>query len=71
MNCIEYPSEKKERGFGWSFGLPFLCEIISGQLTINGDAYRAEFFTNLPNDMVVEQKEFLTQHWEEIFSVIS
>ena len=68
MGYLEYPEEIKERGFGWSVSVPFLCEIISGDLKTNDDAYEARIFSQLPEKMVREHKSFLIQHWPEILS---
>lgn len=56
---IEYQSETKERGFGYSVSLVFVCAFRKGKVQLNGDASKAYFFSKLPKNTVQEQREFL------------
>ena len=67
LGYMEFPSEERERGFGWSVSIGLLCEIASGKLlekTAEASAIRA--FTELPENTLAEHKTFLTEHWKEI-----
>ena len=60
LGYIEYPSEKKERGFGWSVSLAILCRPESEEFRPdNFNSSEIKVFSELPENMVVEQKEFL------------
>lgn len=59
LGFIEYFSEEKERGFGYTVSLVFLCNISSGELELDDQAERAEFFQSLPDNIIDEQKIFL------------
>lgn len=59
LGYIEYPSEEKERGFGWSIGLAFHCTLTS---EVDSDRWQQEqiqFFQELPVKMVEEQRQLL------------
>ncbi len=62
LGYIEYPSEEKERGFGWSIGIVLLCKTKTTKFKPNKDASEIEFFSKLPERMVVEQKKFLKKY---------
>ena len=67
LGYMEFPSEEKERGFGWSVSIALLCELKSGTLlekTDEASAIRA--FAELPENTLFEHKIFLTEHWHEI-----
>jgi len=55
----EYPSERKERGFGTSVGLIFFCTISPKNREILLKREDIRFFKKLPNNIVSEQKLFL------------
>jgi ADP-ribose pyrophosphatase YjhB (NUDIX family) len=59
LGYIEYTSETKERGFGWSVGLAFACTIQSGTLRGSIQAEEIQFFKTLPANTVAETKVFL------------
>jgi len=66
LGYLHYPSEMKERGFGWSIGMVFQCEMAdSSSISLNNQASQFKFFKTLPENMVQEQKEFLTNQIEE------
>lgn len=65
LGYIEY-NEEKQRGFGRSVNLVFLAEIKSGDLAPDEDASRAAFFSQLPKNMIREQKKFLLEHLPEM-----
>lgn len=67
LGYIEYVSEEKERGYGYSVSLAILCDLKGGELKADEDASEVKVFSELPENIVSEQKEFLIQHWSEIF----
>lgn len=68
LGYMEFPSEEKERGFGWSVSISLLCELQSGELVgKNEEASDMRAFTELPENTLSEHKVFLTEHWDEIF----
>jgi ADP-ribose pyrophosphatase YjhB (NUDIX family) len=67
LGYMEFPSEERERGFGWTVSLVLLCRMSGGALkkeTDEASAIRA--FTALPDPMVTEHRVFLLAHWDEI-----
>jgi hypothetical protein len=60
LGIIQYFSEQKERGFGFSVGIAFLCTPESSiNINVNDQAIEARWFLDLPENLVVEQKDFL------------
>lgn len=66
LGYIEYPSEEKERGFGWSVSIPILCVPKSEEFSVGEGASEVKVFTELPDTMVPEQRTFLTIHWADL-----
>ena len=66
LGYMEFPSEEKERGFGWSVSGAFLCISQSAEFKVGKGASEARVFTELPDVMLPEHKEFLSAHWAEI-----
>lgn len=66
IGYIEYPSEEKERGFGWAISIVVLCTANELEFTVNEEATKIETFHKLPESTIFEQAEFLTIHWGEI-----
>ena len=59
----EFPSERKERGFGWSISMFFLCRAKSENFVLNNDdASEIKVFSKLPEKMIEEQRMFLESH---------
>ena len=56
-----YPSQEKEMGFGSTVALGFLCDIKEGHLKPNEDAFELQVFRKLPENMIVEEKEYLNK----------
>ena len=59
LGYMEFPSEEKARGFGWSIGLVVLCEIVEGQLKKNEETSDVKIFSRLPENMIPEHVDFL------------
>jgi len=59
LGYIEYLSEEKERGYGYSVALVFLCEINSGEIHTDSDAKEFGWFDEMPESTIVEQRNFL------------
>ena len=53
LGYIEYPEKDNVRGLGWSVGIAFEAKITGGKL-------KGQIFKDLPEEMIWEQKEFLT-----------
>lgn len=66
LDYIEYPSEEEQRGFGSTVSLGFLCKTNNIEFTVNEDASRVEVFPVPPENLIVEQAEFLKAHWDTI-----
>lgn len=66
LGYMEFPSEEKERGFGWTISLAILCDLESGTPKTNEDASEVRAFKELPLNIVEEHGKFLTEHWQEI-----
>ncbi|NES65306.1 MAG: NUDIX hydrolase [Okeania sp. SIO2D1] len=61
LGYLEYPSEEKQRGFGWSVGLVFLCTPNSQLPTENQEGEKIQIFDYVPENTVEEHKKILTQ----------
>ena len=62
LGYIEFTSEEKERGFGWAVSLALLCSVMSGTPKESDQGASPTFFTQLPENVIKEQKEFLQMH---------
>jgi ADP-ribose pyrophosphatase YjhB (NUDIX family) len=61
IGYIEYPSEEKERGFGWSVGIAFVCSPVD---PVDEDVWRQkgiEVFREVPENIIEEQKNIVKQ----------
>ena len=61
LGYLEYPSEQKERGFGWSVGLVFLCTPNSPVTRENQEGEKIKVFDYVPENIVEEHKKILHQ----------
>lgn len=61
IDYLEYPSEEKERGFGWSVGLVFLCVPKSPLPEFNQEGEKIQVFNSIPDNIVEEHKKLLTE----------
>lgn len=62
LGYIEYFSEVAERGFGYTVSLTFLCTLPKNfKLTLDNQAEKYGFFKTLPDNTVLEQKEFIAK----------
>ena len=59
VGYIEYPSEERERGFGWSVGIAFLCAPQSGIDWEKWNTNHIKPFTELPDNLIAEQRKIL------------
>ncbi|MDP3955242.1 MAG: NUDIX domain-containing protein [bacterium] len=62
-----FPSEEKERGYGWSISAVFLTRYKSGSLRGSNQGKEVRTFQEFPENLIKEQKEFLIAHSSEIF----
>ena len=63
LGYIEYFSEEKERGFGWTISIAIACRIIDGIPLASEQGSEPTFFTSLPEPIVEEQKAFLLKNF--------
>lgn len=62
LNFMEYLSEKKERGYGQSISLAFLCTPLSSDIKIDNQVGKYGFFKTLPDKTIEEQARFLVEN---------
>jgi len=68
LGYIEYPSEQKQRGFGSTISLVFLCEITGGTLAPNNEAEKIGVFPSLaalPPNIIEEHRPLLKRFLPE------
>lgn len=58
---IEYFSEEKERGFGYTVSLVFLCKIRNTKFNLDNQVEKVNYFKTPPANTIKEQKEFLNK----------
>jgi ADP-ribose pyrophosphatase YjhB (NUDIX family) len=61
LGYIEYFSEVKERGFGYTISIAFKCTPETDNLTLDDQVEKAEYFKELPINVIEEQEEILTR----------
>lgn len=59
LGPIYYPSEVKQRGWGWSVGIAYSVKIKSGKLRGSNQGKKVGIFSLLPENLIAEQKQFL------------
>lgn len=59
IGYIEYPSEEKERGFGWTVGIAFSCTPASAIPQDRWQAEKIQEFETLPENVIKEQVTIL------------
>src|SRR3989338_8312790 len=52
LGYIEFPEEAKERGFGHSVSVVFLCSTGATEFKPNEDSLKIEIFKELPPDLI-------------------
>ncbi len=62
LGYIEYFNEDKERGFGYTVSVEFLCDPKSTEFKLNEQATEAKFFKSLPANIIPEHKEFIAKY---------
>ncbi len=61
LGYIEY-DEEKERGFGHTISLAFLCSSKVKKMRPNDDAFEVKAFNKIPKNIIKEQGVFLKTH---------
>lgn len=61
LGHIEY-EEKKERGFGYTISLAFLCHSKEKKMKPNEDAFEVKAFDKIPKNIIREQGNFIKTH---------
>ncbi|HYD35399.1 MAG TPA: NUDIX domain-containing protein [Vitreimonas sp.] len=59
IGYIEYPSEEKERGFGWSVGIAFQCRLADEAELPNLLSDKLNTFFELPSTIIEEQRAII------------
>jgi ADP-ribose pyrophosphatase YjhB (NUDIX family) len=59
IGYIEYPSEEKERGYGYTIALAFLCHPKSTNFILDDQVEKVDVFKTLPENTIWEQVAFL------------
>ncbi|OGM26618.1 hypothetical protein A3D00_01210 [Candidatus Woesebacteria bacterium RIFCSPHIGHO2_02_FULL_38_9] len=59
VGYLEYFSEEKERGFGYTVSLVFRCKSNDSNLNLDNQVEKAQYFKTPPNNTIVEQKDLL------------
>jgi ADP-ribose pyrophosphatase YjhB (NUDIX family) len=62
LSYLEYPSEPKERGYGYSISLVFICNLRSEGIVLDSRASQYSFFNEIPEKIIEEQGNFLRDH---------
>jgi ADP-ribose pyrophosphatase YjhB (NUDIX family) len=58
IGYLEYPNEEKERGFGYSVSLVFMCNIKEDDFNFENHE-EIKFFETSPENTIAEQKNLL------------
>lgn len=66
LGYIEYPSEEKNGGFGYTVSLAFLCFSNEINFKSNNEATEVKIFKKLPPGLIKEQHVFLKSIWSEL-----
>lgn len=66
LGYIEFPSEEKERGFGHTVSMVFLCFTDNVDFKPNEESSKIELFKELPSDLIKEQRIFLESVWHDL-----
>ncbi len=66
LGYTESRDEEKHRGFGSTVTLTFLCVSSKTEFKVNEDASVIELFTEIPDNLIPEQADFLREHWNNI-----
>lgn len=66
LGYIEYTSEEKERGFGYTITMVFLCSLNKTEMEPNEESLEIKMFKELPDNIIDEQCVFLKSVWQEL-----
>jgi ADP-ribose pyrophosphatase YjhB (NUDIX family) len=58
---LEYFSEEKERGFGYTVSLVFVCKPENDSFELDDQVERIQYFKTPPDNTIYEQKELLSK----------
>jgi len=62
VDYLEYFSEEKERGFGYTVTLVFLCKLPEkSKLILDNQAEKYDFFKTPPTNTIREQKDLISK----------
>lgn len=66
LGYMEFPNEEKERGFGHTVTMAFLCFAEGTGLKPNEEALQIRIFRQLPPGLIKEQDAFLRPIWQKL-----
>lgn len=61
VNYLEYFTEVKERGFGYSVSLVFLCKPEGTKFGLDDQVEKVNFFKKIPGNTILEHKKILRE----------
>ena len=62
IGSIDYPSSKELDSFnGWPMGVAFSVVLEDGDFHLNNEAETLAYFTELPDDLIADQRNLLEQ----------
>lgn len=61
LGYIEFPSEQKERGYGYTISMVFLCKPMDKEIILDNQVSRYQYFKAIPKNTIIEQREFLSK----------
>jgi ADP-ribose pyrophosphatase YjhB (NUDIX family) len=59
LGYIEYPSIKNYGDIDSPVGIAFSCKLLSNNIQTDSQSSKVNFFKQIPEDTILEQKEFL------------
>ncbi len=62
LGYMEYFSEERERGFGYTISMVFLCSIKDGTPQGGEQGEKIGYFKDIPENIIAEQKAFLQNY---------
>lgn len=66
LGYIEYPREEKDRGFGYTVTMAFLCTTKDRIFKHDKNSLGIKAFKKIPTNMVQEQYKFIKPIWHKI-----
>ncbi|MBP9738603.1 NUDIX domain-containing protein [Candidatus Saccharibacteria bacterium] len=64
LGHIEYPDMFKNGYNGWPIGMAYRVKVVGGELRGSNQGEEVQYFTEIPENTLLEQKIFLENHIE-------